>query len=321
MLRSIPIALVAALVLACGSAAPTPPARPVPSGPPRTFLHAPHAFLLRVDCASIAATPLAPAVSELWRASPLFEGFAGAASLDPVHDLDAMVATTASVSRWHGGPAASRWRVVLRHHEEPAAARTLLARIASAHGETLAWRESQGIVSAALPGELGSSVPHVIVLTARHEAVLAPDDERAEIAAVARDHAARRASDDEAIEPGLAAPEGELVRAETTSPPPFLASLGASAARASVVRRGQGATVRLELDFPTAALATEVARTATEQLASLATNGLVVAMGLAHPLATARVTTTETTVVVETDATFAELESALRALAMVSASQ
>ncbi len=314
------LALALALALtACGAAAPAPPpARPGPSGPVATYLHVPRAFLLRVDCAAIRATPIAGDVSTLWRGSPLFERLASTASFDPIRDLDAMVTTTSSISSWRGGPVAPRWRVVLRHHEGLAAARALLARIAGERGEPLAWRESQGLVSALLPGELSRETPHAILLSAAHEAVIAPDDERGAILVAARDHAARREADTDIIEPGLVVPEGELVRAETTSPPPVLADLGATAARATVERAGQGAAIHLELDFPSAALAAPVAVVAGAELALIAQNPLVAALGLAHPLSVARVAAVGSMVTADTQATFTELAAALRALALVS---
>jgi hypothetical protein len=313
------LAAIALALVACGGAPSAPPPRPRPTGPVATYLHVPRAFFLRVDCAAIRQTPLAPRVTELWRASPLFHGLTGSASLDPIRDLDAMVATTGTVSSWQGGPMAPRWRAVLRHHEDASHARAMLARVAGEHGETLAWRESQGLVAAVLPGEISSRTPHAIVLTAAHEAVIAPEDELQAVFTAARDQAARRDAETDAIEPGLAAPDGELVRAESSDPPPILASLGATAARASVLRAGQGAIVHLELDFPDAAIARATAQAGGPQLAQLGANPMLVQLGVGRPLAAARVTANGPTVTVETQATFDELDAGLRLVAMASA--
>jgi hypothetical protein len=264
-------------------------------------------------------TPIAGDVATLWRASPLFDRLASSSSFDPIRDLDGMVTTTSTVSGWSGGPVAPRWRVVMRHHQDLAGARAMLGAMASARGEAVVWREGQGLPSTILPGEISYETPHAIALTALHEAVIAPDDELGTILTVARDQAARRDADTDVIEPGLLAPASELVRAETTSPPPVLASLGATAARASVLRAGQGAAIHLELDFPTATLAQAVALQARSQLALLGANALVASMGLARPLIDAQVSVQGSTTKLDTVATFDELASALRALAMVSA--
>ena len=312
------LVLMAWLLVACGGAAP-PPARVRPNGPAMSYLHLPHAFLLRVDCAAIRVTPIAGDVDTLWRASPLFDRLASSSSFDPIRDLDVMVTTTSTVVGWSGGPAAPRWRVVMRHHQDLAGARALLGTMASARGEAVVWREGQGLPSAILPGEISYQTPHAVALTALHEAVVAPDDELGTILTVARDQASRREADADVIEPGLLSSPGELVHAETTSPPPVLANLGASAARASVVRAGQGTAIHLELDFPSATLAQAVAVQARAQLAMLGANALVASMGLARPLLDAQVSVQGSTTKLDTTATFDELASALQALAMVSA--
>jgi hypothetical protein len=326
MRARVPLVLgVIAALAACGGAAPaapatdTTPTRAVPPGPASTFLYAPHAFLLRVDCASIRDTPLARDVSELWRTSGLFARLVGDASFDPIAELDRMVTTTATVTYAAGGPAAPRWRVVLRHHEDPQQARTMLARVASAEGTSITWRERQGIVSALLPGELSHATPHAIVLTAAHEAVIAPDDEIADVVSAARDHAARRARDDEAIEPGLTATPGELVYSESTPPPPIFARVGAITSRASVVREGEGARIRIDLGYPTAEAASAAAPPLAAVLTTLAGNALVESFGLARPLGAATVAADGTTLRIETTATWVELDGGLRTLAMLSA--
>lgn len=321
-----PAALLGALVLlACGgSSAATPvataPARPIPPGPAATFLHAPPAFLLRVDCATIRQTPLARDVSELWRTSGLFMRLAGDASFDPVLELDQMVTTTESIVYAAGGPMAPRWRIVLRHHEDDAQARTMLARVASSEGTTITWRERQGIVSALLPGELSRATPHAIVLTALHEAVIAPEDELGDVVRAARDHTARRAQPADVIEPGLAAPADELVYSESTPPPPIFARVGAITSRASVVREGEGARIRIDLGYPSAETAAAAAPPLASVLTTLSQNALVASFGLARPLAAATVTAEGTTVRVETTATWVELDGGLRTLAMLSVS-
>lgn len=321
--RSLTVLMAGALV-ACGgaaSSAPTAPARPVPPGPTQTFLHAPHAFLLRVDCEAIRATPVASDVSELWRGSGLFQQLVGDASFDPIVQLDAMVTTTETVSYGAGGPSAPRWRIVLRHHEDAADARAMLARIASAEGTTVAWRERQGIVETILPSQLSRDTPHALVLTAAHEAVVAPEDEVGAIVAAARDQAARRAGETDVIEPGLQHPEGELVHAESTPPPPIFARIGALTSRADVVRQGDGARLRIDLTFATPEAAAAAAPPLRSELAALGANPLVASFGLARPLGAATVVTEAAAMRLETTATWVELDGGLRTLAMLSAMQ
>ena len=195
----------------------------------------------------------------------------------------------------------------------------MLARIASAEGTTVAWRERQGIVETILPGQLSRSTPHALVLTAAHEAVVAPEDKVPAIVLAARDQAARRTSETDVIEPGLVHPEGELVHAESTPPPPIFASVGAVGSRADVLREGDGARLRIDLAFATEADATAAAEPLRSTLAALASNALVASFGLARPLGAATVTAQGTGLRLETTATWVELDGGLRTLAMLSA--
>ncbi len=281
-----------------------------------TFVHVPRGFFLRIDCASIRGTPIAADVSTLWRSSPLFQELARGASFDPIRDLDVMVSTSGAVSSWQGGPAASRWRVVLRHHQDAAGARALLAQMARADGQALVWRGGQGIASAILPGEISSATPYAIVLTADHEAVIAPDDELPAILAVARDHEARRDAPSDPIEPSLASPLGELARVETTSAPPMLASMGVTAARATVMRSGQGSAIHVELDFPTTSQAQGFVAATQPLLPQLAQSPTIVSLGLARPLETMQVIQHGASAALDTQASFDELRALFGALAL-----
>ena len=261
-----------------------------------TFVHVPRGFFLRIDCASIRGTPIAADVSTLWRSSPLFQELARGASFDPIRDLDVMVSTSGAVSSWQGGPAASRWRVVLRHHQDAAGARALLAQMARADGQALVWRGGQGIASAILPGEISSATPYAIVLTADHEA--------------------RRDAPSDPIEPSLASPLGELARVETTSAPPMLASMGVTAARATVMRSGQGSAIHVELDFPTTSQAQGFVAATQPLLPQLAQSPTIVSLGLARPLETMQVIQHGASAALDTQASFDELRALFGALAL-----
>src|SRR5690606_27443743 len=91
----------------------------------------------------------------------------------------------------------------LRHPHTEAEVRQRLLAMAIDRGAAPAWRDVEGLAAIAWPMER-TSVTYSLVITAPHELVLAPDDDLERIAAVARDHASRRApGSDTVLEPQL----------------------------------------------------------------------------------------------------------------------
>jgi len=239
-------ACLAVTLLGCGAApsAPIVHATPRPTGEPRAFL-APADMRLVLDHAALRMMPFAPEVGALYRASGLFQRFAGSALFDPLRDLDRVGASSRDVTWTSRGVAGERWRVVLRHHLSDAEALSRLERGALANGEELHWRNSQGLRSALLPGELSRGVPHVVLLSAPQEVVLVPEDELIDAVTTVRDHEARREYREAVIEPGLVLPSGVFLSGSSRTLPPSLSSAGAIEARGT--GRWDGSQVELEV--------------------------------------------------------------------------
>jgi hypothetical protein len=309
-------AIVFALLVSCGAAPPVvtpPPARAVPPGPTPTVMYAPPAFFLRLDLATLRDTPIATELAALYRNAGLVIGLSGGEGFDPVAQLDAVASTTSTIRWTESGAASSRWRIALQHRATPQEARALLERSTTRHGELLEWHEHQGITSARLVSAT-MSLPHAIVLSGAHEAILAPEDELAEILPAIRDHEARRL-EGEVVEPSLRFEEGLLAEGGSTSAPRMLEDLGATGFAGSARREPDGVRFSIRLDFPGSDAATAALDAIRAQARIAATNGLLVLLGIGGPLGRATFTPQGTAIVMETTATWDEVRAILRALA------
>lgn len=242
-------------LLGCG-AAPTPPIAvpPRPSGEPRAFLE-PSDTRLVLDHAALRMMPFAADVGAIYQASGLFQRFGANALFDPLRDLDRVGASSRDVTWGSRGVIGERWRVVLRHRLSDEEALSRLERGALANGDELHWRNSQGLRSALLPGEISRGVPHVLLLSAPREIVLVPEDELIDAVTTVRDHEARRVTRDAVIEPGLVLRDGVFASGTSRTLPTALSDAGAVGARGTA--RWDGREVHVELrvafeDEPTA---------------------------------------------------------------------
>lgn len=174
-----------------------------PSGPPPSFLPEGHQVLARLDMARVRRSPVSADVESAMVATQTWQNLAGGSGIRPVQDLDSMVIGA-------DGVYANRRVAVLRYVGTEAMVRERLLALSVARSLPLTWSEANGFAVATMPVAL--PVPHSVVLTAAHEIVICPSDDVARIAAVARDHASRRATvgPDAILEPQLTFAAGEL---------------------------------------------------------------------------------------------------------------
>lgn len=160
-------------------------------------------MLARLDMARVRRSPVAADVESAMVATQTWQNLAGGSGIRPVQDLDVMVIGA-------DGVYANRRVAVLRYVGTEAMVRERLLALSVARSLPLTWSETNGFAVATMPVAL--PVPHSVVLTASHEIVICPTDEVARVAAVARDHAARRASlgPEAILEPQLTFAAGEL---------------------------------------------------------------------------------------------------------------
>ena len=174
-----------------------------PTGPPLSYLPEDHHVLARLDMARVRRSPVAADIESAMVATATWQSLAGGSGIRPVQDLDTMVIGA-------DGVYATRRVAVLRYVGTEAYVRERLLALSVARSLPLTWTEAEGFAVATLPVAL--PVPHSVVLSAQHELVICPSDDVARVAAVARDHAARRAplGPDAIVEPQLTFAAGEL---------------------------------------------------------------------------------------------------------------
>lgn len=264
-----------------------------PSGPPPSFLPAGTKVLLRLDVARIRRSPLAPDIASAIRATTSWQALAGDSGADPVRDFDAILVGADALYT-------DRRIVVLRHPHTEADVRRRVLALAIDRGAPAEWRDVDGCPAVRWPMRQ-TSLPYSLVLTAPHELVLAPDDELPRIAAVARDHAARRAllpsGGDVVLEPALAMREQEVATLRMDVPPPRRDGYPDPPQRVRVElderEDGDGVALAAHAEFDDAAKA-ETARAWLEgQRQTYASQVMVRAIGMHRPLEEARIVRSE----------------------------
>lgn len=182
-----------------------------PQGPAPSFLPEGHRVLARLDMARLRRSPVAADVESALVATATWQSLAGGSGIRPVQDLDAVLVGA-------DGVYATRRVAVLRYVGTEADVRQRLLSLSIARSRPIAWSEREGFAVATMPVEL--PVPHVVVLTAAHEAVVCPEDDVDRVVAVAREHAARRRTMgvDAVVEPQLALAPGELATMVSNEP-------------------------------------------------------------------------------------------------------
>lgn len=304
-------------VVACGGApaagTETTPetaetARESPSGPVPSVMYDAPDFSIRFDVATLRSTPLGPDLSSAYASGGLFSRALGAGGVDPVAALDVVALTARNVTFTSGGLFSESWRVAARHRLGVAGARSALERSAVGLGETVVWRESQGITSARFPI---SATVHALILSGPAEVVLGRDDEMGELVTVVRDHIARRAAD-ETIEPSLLLPAGLVFDASVSSLPPMASSFGLNTLSLRGTREGGGLRISGEAGVAPGSDATVVATQLQAEVDRVEANALMASMGLSGILSRLTLTPDAGAVHFETTADWTELRALLQ---------
>ena len=289
------------------------------SGPVRSFLPDGVRVRMRVDVTRIRRSPVGPDLSSALMATESFRAWAGSSGLDPIQDLDGILI---------GGDAlyTNRRVIVLRYVGDESALRDRILRMSVDRGVTPAWREVSGFAVVDYP-DPNLPVPHVLVLTASHELVLAPADDLSRIVEVARDHAARRdaSSPDLNLEPAFVFEAGEVVSVDSEDAMPTYPGYPAGPSRFTVRMTddadGSHADLRIHGDFTSENDCT-AARTFLEtQRTTYVDHFMVRAAQLDRPLRDATFTQAATGLDIHMDFTADELRRALGAMALLQASR
>lgn len=284
-----------------------------PVGPPPSFLPEGHRVLARLDMGRVRRSPVSADVESAIVATETWQSLAGGSGIRPVQDLDALLVGA-------DGLYATRRVAVLRYVGTEATVRERLLALSVARSLPLTWSEVQGFAVSTLPVAL--TVPHSVVLTATQEAVVCPTDDVARIVAVARDHAARRASGAGPIlDPQLTFAQGEVATMISSEPmqarqgypaPPTAYRMHAMEDDAShhVFLYGHG-------DFATEAQAQEALDYALATARQYAGEFLVRGAGLSRPLEVLTGTRDGASVDVQTNVTPEEVRRGLGAAALL----
>lgn len=285
-------------------------------GPLRSFVPESARVVSRIDMSRIRRSPVGPDIAGAIQASRSYQDWARGSGLDPVADLDAILLAGDALY-------SDRRVIVLRTTGDEARARDLVLRIALAHDATPTWREEGGFAVATYP-DPALRVPHVVVLTAAHEVVIAPEDDLSRVLEVARDHAARRSTGDEVVEPQFSFAEGEVMALRSDEPPPSREGYPTPPERYRldvVEDAASGRTlVHLFGSFAAEADAAAAHEWLEVQARTFADHMLVRMAQLDRPLTEARIRHAGTELEASTDFTTDELRRALGAVALFQAS-
>ncbi|MDQ3035441.1 MAG: hypothetical protein M3Y87_23755 [Myxococcota bacterium] len=284
-----------------------------PSGPPLSFLPQGTKVVARLDMARVRRSPIASDISSAIRATETWQRLAGTSGIDPVQDFDAMLV---------GGDAlyTDRRVVVIRHPRTEAEVRQRILAMAIDRGAAPEWREVFGLPAVPWPMPR-SSVSYSLVITAPNELVLAPDDDLERIAAVARDHAARRpARSTAAIEPQLAAMRAaEIATIVLDVPPPARAGYPEPPQHTLVEvdeSAAGDAVIAIHSEFESEAQASAAHAWLRQQVQFYSGQMMVRAIGMNRPLEEARFALDGTRLALGTHLTPDELRRLLGMLAL-----
>ena len=282
-----------------------------PVGPPPSYLPLGHAVRMRIDVARIRRSPIAPDISSAIRASATWQALAGSSGADPIQDFDAILVGADELYT-------NRRVVVLRTPHDEATVREVVLRMAEGQGTTAPqWREVEGLAVVGWPMPR-SDVPYSLAITGPHELVLAPDDDLARIAAVSREHAARRTGD-ESIEPHLVMRPSEISTMIVGVPLPAYEGYPEPPQRlhAEIDEREDGAAViAIHTEFADEARASAGRAWVEQQSAYYAQQMMVRAIGMNRPLEELRITQTGAALDLGTSLTTEELRRALGLMAL-----
>jgi hypothetical protein len=283
-----------------------------PTGPAPSFLPDGQHVYARIDIARIRRSPVGPDISSAIRATETWQRYAGSSGLDPVTSFDALVIAADAVY-------ADRRTILVRHTGTDADVREAILRMSVAHEVAPTWSEMEGFPVVVPPSTL--PIEHSLTLTAAHELVFGPTEDLARVVSVARDHAARRAAPEDAIDPQLVFGAHEVATFRVDEPPPRREGWPEPPLRYRVEvvedETTHTANVHIRAEYATPALCHTSHEFLQQQATYYAGQMLVRAAGLNRPLEEAVFTEDGANLDATTSFTTDEIRRALGAMALM----
>jgi hypothetical protein len=112
----------------------------------RVIIDEPYKYIIRVELAPVRDTPLEPEVRRLLAAIPQWRPVLAATDLDPIREIDAIIAASP-------GRGSRDYVMLARHASRDDRVRGIVELLARAEGTELAWTTRDGVAAALWPGE------------------------------------------------------------------------------------------------------------------------------------------------------------------------
>jgi hypothetical protein len=150
---------------------------PDPARSTSVVLDEPYRYVIRSDVSQVRGTPLEPEIRRLLEAIPQWRAVLEVSDLDPINDIDSIVAGAP-------GRGSKEYVMLARHNSTVEEVKQLVVDIARSQGHTVEWGEHQGIPAADWPGE--PEVEQSVALPRDNWLVLGPSAEVARLIALSR---------------------------------------------------------------------------------------------------------------------------------------
>jgi hypothetical protein len=174
-----------------------------------SFVPSDATVILRFDGRAIRETEIAYELSRMIAVSGTWSTLSAGSDADPIADVDVMLCASRATIGDRGLVAAS-WYFVLRHTRTHDEVVQRIARIGEVQNVPVTWAEQDGFRYVNLPVSRGGFAPHVVVLSAVGELVVAPATDLSRVIEIAGQQARARRGD-EAVDPFLRTEPDELV--------------------------------------------------------------------------------------------------------------
>ncbi len=150
---------------------------PDPSRSTSVVLDEPYRYIIRSDVSQVRGTPLEPEIRRLLEAIPQWRAVLEVSDLDPINDIDSIIAAAP-------GRGSKEYVMLARHNSTVDEVKQFVIDIAQSQGRTVEWGEHQGIPTADWPGE--PEVEQSVALPRDNWLVLGPSAEVARFIALSR---------------------------------------------------------------------------------------------------------------------------------------
>jgi hypothetical protein len=150
---------------------------PTPGRSMQVVLDAPYRYIIRTDITQVRGTPLESEIRRLLEAIPQWRAVLDVSELDPINDIDAIVAGAP-------GRGSKEYVMLARHRSSVEDVQALIVAIARSQGHQIVWGQHQGIPVAEWPGE--PEVVQSVALPREDWLVIGPSAEVSRVIAISR---------------------------------------------------------------------------------------------------------------------------------------